>query len=84
MNDQGLKLLSTLTASERAYASAYADFLSVGDPEPARPADVDPELAADIRAVLGAEWAGRLNASPALSGRLKITRRRLERGSGSG
>lgn len=83
MNDEGLRLLSTLTESERRYAAAYADFLSVGDPEPARPADVDPELAADIRAVLGAEWVGRLNASPALSGRLKISRRGIERGTRS-
>jgi len=80
VNDADLKTLSTLTPAERRYAAAYADFLSVGDPEPERPDEVDPELAADIRAVLGREWKLRLNESPALSGRLKVTRRRVERG----
>lgn len=64
-----------LTPSEAAYAAAYADHLSVGDPEPSRPDDVDPEVAKDIRAALMREWSSRLHRSPALSGRLRIERR---------
>lgn len=75
MNDADLKLFAGLTESERAYAVAYADTLAVGDPVPARPADVDPVVAGDIRAALLREWRGRIQASPALSGRLKIERR---------
>ena len=83
MNDADLRLLSTLTDEERAYAEAYAEFVSVGDPEPELAAGLDPELAADIRAVLMREWGERLKSSPALRGDLKITRRRIERGARS-
>lgn len=75
MNERDLKLFASLTVSERGYATAYADHLAVGDPLPARPADVDPKLAEDIRGALMREWQRRLSRSPGLSGRLKIERR---------
>jgi hypothetical protein len=75
LNPRDRRLFDSLTDSERRYASAYADTLAVGDPMPARPEDVDPAVAGDIRAALLREWRARLGRSPALSGRLKIERR---------
>lgn len=75
MNPRDEKLFASLTASERAYAAAYAETIAVGDPMPARPADVDPAVAGDIRAALLREWRKRIDRSPALSGSLKIERR---------
>lgn len=68
-------LLPTLTGVERRYAAAYADHLSVGDPEPAV-AGFDPAVAADIRRAVLAEWRARLNASPVMSGRVRVERGR--------
>jgi hypothetical protein len=75
LNPRDRQLFANLTDSERAYASAYADTIALGDPSPARPADGDPAVAGDIRAALLREWRARLDRSPALSGRLKIERR---------
>ena len=74
MNPRDYRLFASLTDSERAYAAAYADTLALGDPDPVRPADVDPAVAGDIRAALLREWRRRIERSPALSGRLRIER----------
>ena len=76
MNDADRKLLGSLTAAEQAYAAAYGDHLSVGDPYPiSRDYGIDPNVAFDIRGALHREWRARLDGSPALSGRLRVTRR---------
>lgn len=76
MNDADRRLMESLFGAEVDYAAAYAEHLSIGEPEPARPPGVDPTVCADIRAVLHREWNGRLFTSPALSGRLRIERGR--------